>query len=458
MRRNQISVVLLALCAIPAMARTQQETVRNFDRTVPLGAGQRLQIESKFGEIKVHGAAQKDMVIHATIRAAAASQSEAQSLAEGIKIDVQQSASGVSIRTIYPERERSWFGSHDLSYSVNYDITLPESAPLEVRNEFGEVTLSHCKGGSRVVNGHGALHLLDGAGTHNLQDAFGAVEVSGNHGDVTINNGNGAVTVSDVSGSVDVKNRFGKVTARNTGRGVTIVNNNGAVTVDTAASANVTNSFGEVGVHAVHGDVNVQNGNGAITATNAGGAAWLKTSFGSIAATDVGKTLNATDTNGSIRAARVGGQLTAKTSFGPIDLSQANGGIDVMGQNGAVKAVDVKGSAHVVTSFGGITMEGVTGSVEATNANGSITVNSAARGGCQPIVLRSSFGPIKLGLPDGVNYDVTATTTFGSINLEFPVTTSGTISHDAIHGRIGNGGCELRITDSNGRIDILKRH
>ena len=27
-----------------------------------------------------------------------------------------------------------------------------------------------------------------------------------------------------------------------------------------------------------------------------------------------------------------------------------------------------------------------------------------------------------------------------------------------IHGRIGNGGCELRITDSNGRIDILKRH
>jgi hypothetical protein len=458
MRRNQISVVLLALCAIPAMARTQQETVRNFDRTVPLGAGQRLQIESKFGEIKVHGAAQKDMVIHATIRAAAASQSEAQSLAEGIKIDVQQSASGVSIRTIYPERERSWFGSHDLSYSVNYDITLPESAPLEVRNEFGEVTLSHCKGGSRVVNGHGALHLLDGAGTHNLQDAFGAVEVSGNHGDVTINNGNGAVTVSDVSGSVDVKNRFGKVTARNTGRGVTIVNNNGAVTVDTAASANVTNSFGEVGVHAVHGDVNVQNGNGAITATNAGGAAWLKTSFGSIAATDVGKTLNATDTNGSIRAARVGGQLTAKASFGSIDLSQVNGGIDVMGQNGAVKAVDVKGSAHVVTSFGGITMEGVTGSVEATNANGSITVNSAARGGCQPIVLRSSFGPIKLRLPDGVNYDVTATTTFGSINLDFPVTTSGAISHDALHGRIGNGGCELRITDSNGRIDILKRH
>lgn len=458
MRRNQISVVLLALCAIPAVARTQQETVRNFDRTVPLGAGQRLQIESKFGEIKVHGAAQKDVVIHATIRAAAGSQSEAQSLAEGIKIDVQQSASGVSIRTIYPERERSWFGSHNLSYSVNYDITLPESAPLEVRNEFGEVTLSGCKGGSRVVNGHGALHLRDGAGTHNLEDAFGAVEVSGNNGDVTVNNGNGAVTVSDVTGSVDVKGRFGKVTVRNTGRGVTVVNNNGAVTVDIAGSANVTNSFGEVGVHAVRDDVTVRNANGAIMATKAGGAAWLKTTFGSITATDVGKTLNATSANGSIRATKVGGQLTAKGSFGVIDLSQVTGGIDVTNQNGAVKAVDVKGSARVVTSFGGITMEDVAGSVEATNTNGSITVTSAARSGCQPIVLKSSFGPIKLWLPDAVNYDVTATTSFGMINLDFPVTTSGAISQDALHGRIGNGGCELRITDTNGRIDILKRH
>ena len=458
MRRNLISFIVLALAAFPAAARTQQETVRNFDRTVPLGAGQRLQIESKFGEVKVHGAAQKDVVIHATIRAASGNQSETQALLDQIKIDVSQNSAGVSVRTIYPDREERGFHLHNVSYSVNYDITMPESAPLELRNEFGQVVLSGCKGGSRVVNGHGALHLRDGAGTHNLQNTFGAVEVSGNNGDLTVNNGNGEVTVTDVTGSVDAKNRFGKVTVRNTGRGVTIVSNNGGVTVDTVGSANVTSSFGEVSAHAVHGDLTVQNANGGINATQTGGAASLKTSFGGITATDVGKTLTAADTNGAIRAVKVGGQVTVKTAFGAVDVSQVEGGIDLTSQNGAVKAVDVKGAARAVTSFGGITIENVAGAVEATNANGSITVNSTAGGGCQPIVLKSTFGPIKLTLPENVNYDVTASTTFGGINVDFPVTTSGTISKDSIHGRIGNGGCELRITDSNGRIDILKRH
>jgi hypothetical protein len=457
MRRTQISFLLLALCALPVLPVAQQEFTRSFDRTVPLPAGQRLRVESKFGEIKVRGAAQKDVVIHATIRTAAGSQDEARSVSEEIKIDVVQSASGVSVRTFYPEREKGWFGSRNVSYSVNYDITFPEAAPLEIRNEFGEVTLTGCKGGSRVVNGHGALHLRDGAGTHNLEGAFGAVDVLGNNGDVTVNNSNGAVTASDVTGSLDIKDRFGRVTARNVGQKVIIVNNNGAVVVDTAGAANVTNSFGEVNLTAVRGDATVENTNGAITANRVGGAAWLKTAFGSITATDIGKTLNATDGNGSIRAVKVGGQVTANSSFGAIDLSEVNGGIDVTNRNGAVKASGVKGSARVVTSFGGITLEDVTGAVDATNSNGSITVTSAAQGGCQPIILKGTFGPIKLFLPEGVNYDVTAKTSFGSINLEFPVTTSGVISRDEVRGRIGNGGCELRITDSNGRIDILKR-
>ena len=457
MRRNQISWVLLALCVVGAAARVQQETVRNFDKTVTLAAGQRVRVESKFGEVRLRGAAQKDVVIHATIRAASSNQSESQSLADSIKVEVEQDSAGVFVRTVYPDRERHGFNFHNVSYSVNLDISLPENAPLDVRNEFGEVTLTDCKGGSKVLNGHGALRLRNGAGMHDLQNFFGAVDVTGNNGDLRINNGNGAVSVSDVTGSADIKNRFGKVSVRNTGRGVVIVANNGAVAVDTAASASITNSFGEVTVRAVRGDATVQNTNGAVVVSQIGGAAGLKTSFGAITATDIGRTLTVTDANGAIRAVKVGGQLTAKTAFGAVDVSQVDGGVDLTSQNGAIRAVDVKGNARAVTGFSGITLENVTGAIEATNANGSITVTSTANGGCKPIVLKSTFGPIKLFLPEGVNYDVTASTTFSGINVEFPVTTTGMISEGSLHGRIGNGGCELRITNANGRIDVLKK-
>ncbi len=36
------------------------------------------------------------------------------------------------------------------------------------------------------------------------------------------------------------------------------------------------------------------------------------------------------------------------------------------------------------------------------------------------------------------------------------VTATGTIGSDSLNGKIGNGGCELRLTDSNSNIEILK--
>jgi hypothetical protein len=37
------------------------------------------------------------------------------------------------------------------------------------------------------------------------------------------------------------------------------------------------------------------------------------------------------------------------------------------------------------------------------------------------------------------------------------VTVSGQTNSESLQGKIGNGGCELKIVDSNGRIEIVKR-
>jgi hypothetical protein len=424
---------------------------------VALPSGHQLRIESKFGEVKVRGANQRDVVIHAVIRTAGGSPAEAEELANKVRIEVDQAPSGVSIRTVYPERSSGWFSSKNISYSVNFDITYPESAPLEIRNEFGEVRTSDCKGGSRIVNGHGALIVRNAKGSQSLENSFGAVEVAGNEGDVTISNGNGAIAVSDVTGRVNLKNRFGRISVTKAGQGATIVNSYGAITLtDSGGVSNVTNSFGAVTAAGVRGDLTIKNSNGAVDAHNVTGSAWLMNSFGAITASEIGKSLEATGSNGAVRANRVGGTATVRNSFGATDIEDA-GGVDVTSGNGAVKAIGVRGAAKVHTSFGGITIENVTGPVDASNSNGSITVIASAAGGCQPITLKTTFGPIKLALPGNANYNVSASTSFGGINTEFPVTVSGQTNSESIQGKIGNGGCELKITDSNGRIEILKR-
>jgi hypothetical protein len=457
-RTSCFAAALLALtCLQPEFARNQREVTRNFDRTVALPPGRALRVESKFGEVKIRGAAQHDVVVHAVIRTAAGSQSEASDLLEKVRIEVDQTATGVNVRTVFPSERSGWFNIRNASYSVNLDITYPETATLEARNDFGDLRVSECKGGSHLVTGHGALVLRNGRGAQRLENSFGAVDVSNNDGDVSVANGNGAISVSGVSGRVNVKNRFGRISVNGAEQGAIIVNSNGAVSLSGAgATSSVTNSFGAVSASGVHGDLTIRNSNGAIDAQEVNGSATLVNSFGAISASRIGKALDITGSNGAVHASRVGGGATIRNSFGATEIQEA-GAIDVASGNGAVKASGVRGAAKVRTSFGGITLENVGGAVDASNSNGSITVLSSASGGCQPIVLKTSFGPVKLYLPAGANYNVTATTSFGGINTDFPVSVAGQTSSEAINGRIGNGGCELRITNSNGRIDILKR-
>jgi hypothetical protein len=50
-----------------------------------------------------------------------------------------------------------------------------------------------------------------------------------------------------------------------------------------------------------------------------------------------------------------------------------------------------------------------------------------------------------------------ARTSFGRIKSDLPVSVSGITSNDELNGTIGGGGCELRLTNSNGAIEILKK-
>src|SRR3989475_7379435 len=118
----------------------QEQISKDFQKTVTLGAGQSMSVEHKFGEVRLHGEAGRDVKISATIRVQASSREEAESFAQKIQIEVQQTSQGVRIKTIYPEEERRWFHfSKNSSWSVGYDIGMPSDAPLTVRNSFGGV-------------------------------------------------------------------------------------------------------------------------------------------------------------------------------------------------------------------------------------------------------------------------------------------------------------------------------
>jgi hypothetical protein len=525
------AAALFAIAIPPAVAANpgQEQVTRDFQKTLSLSAGQSFRIENKFGEVRIHGESGRDLKISATIRAQADSREQAQSFADKVKIDVEQTAQGVQVRTNYPEENRNWFGRKNASYSVDYEIAMPSDAPLVVKNSFGSVNATGVRSKSEFDNSHGSLNVRD-TGAARLNNSFGSIELSGAGGDTVITDNNGSVQVSEVKGSLEVRNRFGSITVRQIQGTATITAGNGAVNLTDAGSANVTTSFGGVEARNIRGDLivrdnngnvdvsgiggtvditdsfgnvtfsevkgrvncttsngrvyasslsgstvtirdsfgnlelsniagalNAETSNGKITLRSAHGTVGLKSSFGAIEASDISKGIRAITGNGSITLTDIGGEAFAKTSFGSVSAVRINGNLTVENTNGAVTARNVKGDAEVTTSFAGVTLESIGGKITVNDQNGGISV-AAARpaSGCRDIALKTSFSSIRVRIPEGVGYHLTAHTSFGRISTDLPITATGNLGGDSLNGTIGSGGCQLQLNNSNGSIEITK--
>src|SRR6185312_1920394 len=139
---------------------------------------QRLILEHTLGNIQIHTHASRDISVHADIKVSASDEAEAKSFADNIAILVEPSSTLLNIRTRYPERPGSFFGSRQISYSVNYDIAVPVSMPLQVRNSFGAVSVAGSQAPCDIKTSHGSLQFNDGRGTQRLENAFGSIQVS----------------------------------------------------------------------------------------------------------------------------------------------------------------------------------------------------------------------------------------------------------------------------------------
>jgi len=498
------ALLLYALAAPAAGAAThdqRDEVTREFTKNLPWHSGQRVCVVHSLGSVTVRTHTANEVRLRVDMRGSADNRAEAEQFIQQIEIQVEESGSGICFRTKYPEQQNRRRGSW--SFSATYDLLVPEAAALDLRNTFGSMSVTGTKASAQLVNSHGTLRLADSHGSHRLENVFGAIEVSNNTGDVEVTGGNGSLTVDQIQGSARVRNRFGRTTVSRVKQNLTLRNDNGTVSITGIGGAlSAVNSFGSTEVEDVGGAADVQNSNGRITAKNLRGGAMLRTSFGNMDVADVTGNLQINSSNGRVLVRNVSGSADVTASFGQVDAAQVQKGIRVVsgnggillneiggdtsarttfGQirasriegsflaensNGSVQGRDIKGSATVRTTFGGVTLDNVGGKVDVDNENGSVTVSGVAvRSGstCNPIVARTSFAPIRIFLPDNAAYDVSARTSFGRINSDFPLTLSsgtqlggGSVTSVGITSKLGAGGCEMRLTNANGNIDLRK--
>jgi DUF4097 and DUF4098 domain-containing protein YvlB len=142
------------------------------------------------------------------------------------------------------------------------------------------------------------------------------------------------------------------------------------------------------------------------------------------------------------------------TSFGDVDLRNVGKAVATT-RNGGVKVEGATGKVSARATFGAIQVRGAGGGIDLQTENGAVSAQLSGQG-CQPVVVRSSFGLVRLAVPESASYDVKASTSFGAVKTDFPLTVGGEGNTRTIEGRIGKGGCGLSVTNRNGSIEMVK--
>ena len=171
MRQLQIAsaFAVSALLALPAAAGTPS---REVSKTLPLGAGEHVRVETYKGSVKVTTWDKAEVAVEARVVAddSCGSTERQARWVDQTKVEIERSAHGVAITSDYDALDEvdSWFGSCTARPFVHYVIRMPKTAPLrikdyksdlDVRDLAADLSIDTYKGNVAIAGLAGALKI-----------------------------------------------------------------------------------------------------------------------------------------------------------------------------------------------------------------------------------------------------------------------------------------------------------
>ena len=145
----------IAAAPRPALAGESREArddyKRDFSKTLPVKPGQRLDIDHSQGKLRITTHSAPELRIQARIEVSTSATGEAKTFGDAIAITVEESGGAIVVRSKYPEKKWHFVDKGFVSYSVDFDIAMPETMPLAARNKFGDISVENLKANSEPL-------------------------------------------------------------------------------------------------------------------------------------------------------------------------------------------------------------------------------------------------------------------------------------------------------------------
>lgn len=231
-------------------------------KTVPPNA--RISIRNGRGDVTVRASDEAEIRISGKKTVSAWSESDATHIAEGANVQVVQSGDGYEIVT-------PGFETASSRVAVDLDISVPKKAPLTIRDEKGDVTVSDMTTSVSVTSLNGDVEVRDTADDVNVDIRKGDVKISDTKGNVKISGKGGEVNVVSAGGGLTIDGEFyGPIRADKINKGVRFVSQRTDLTL-TQLSGHLETSSGNLEIADAPGNLTLRTNSYDVSIENAGG-------------------------------------------------------------------------------------------------------------------------------------------------------------------------------------------
>ena len=205
------AVLLIAPPAVWADVE-EKETV---ERSVDLGSGGRVEVETRNGSIRVESWSGTEVQVTARKKVRAGDSARAAELLAEIEIIVEESGGTVRIEADTPSSGLRSGWSRNESVSVSFEIKVPDDAEVKARSN------------------NGSIEVRDLGARAWLRTNNGSIKARGVGGALEANSNNGSIKAYDIRGPVDAETNNGSIVAEITSSdladGVRMSTTNGSV-------------------------------------------------------------------------------------------------------------------------------------------------------------------------------------------------------------------------------------
>ena len=179
--------ILLCMALLLAGCNMRAKYQRTVRLSAPMSPSSTFTVQTHNGYIKTNGADVVDCSMIATITARAATEEEAQELAEEVEISLEPSGDTLTVKIRKPTR------LFNKSVGVSLDITIPGRTNLELETHNGSVAVTDIRGEVRAITHNGKITTMRVSGSTVLETHNGLISIRQTSGDAKLRTHNGSV-------------------------------------------------------------------------------------------------------------------------------------------------------------------------------------------------------------------------------------------------------------------------